>query len=110
MIAQANATLTKIERGGTSEDYDSPKGGGSNEWLGISRCYVGVRSATLTEGNVLNRTKVTYVLVDAAIVGTDIEPGDTLTIDGETHTVREVRNRQVDTLPLQPIRLDLEDE
>lgn len=110
MIPQTNATLTQIARGGASEDYDTAAGGGSSiVWQGISRCYVGVRSATVTEGNLLNQTKVTYAVVDGA-VWKDFAPGDVLTIDGATHKVREVRNRQVDTLPPQPVRLDLEDE
>lgn len=109
MIPQANATLTEVERGGTSEDYDAPSGADSNVWQGISRCYVGVRSATVTEGNVLNRTKVTYALIDGAL-GIAFETGDSLTIDGIVHKVREVRDRQIDVLAAQPIRLDLEDE
>lgn len=108
MIPQTNATLTSIERGGTSEDYDTPTGADSNVWQGISRCYVGVRSATLTEGNVLNRTKITYALIDGELG--PFSPGDTLTIDGKVHTVRDIRDRQVDVLPPQPIRLDFETE
>jgi hypothetical protein len=110
ILPQRNARLIAVARGGTSEDYDAAEGGDAAVWTGNADAYFGRRRATLTEGNALNRTQVSYVVVPGDL-GVEFRTDDTLTLerDDETWTVevREFNDRNIAGLPAQPIRLDL---
>lgn len=110
-LPQRNATLTKVARGGTSEDYDAPEGADPTAWEGSSDCYVGERRATLTEGRVLNRERVVYALVPGTL---DVRVGDTITYrrddagEPESRDVRAVKAPALTGLAPWPKRLDLD--
>lgn len=110
ILAQTNAKLVKVERGGTSEDYDVPDGADASVWEGSADAYFGRRRATMTEGSVLNRTQVSYVIVPGDL-DINFATGDVVTLDQGgnvwTETVREFNDRTAMNLAPQPIRLDL---
>lgn len=110
ILPQTNARLVAVARGGSSEDYDAPEGADGAVWNGDADAYFGRRRATLTEGNALNQTQVSYVIVPGDL-GFDFKTGDTLTLKREdvqwNVEVREFNDREIDGLEPQPIRLDL---
>lgn len=115
MIPQKNATVTAVTRGGVSEDYDAPSGAGASILLsGSFDAYVSSRHATMQEAATLDRTTISYGIVPGD-TGIDWQTGDVLTVALNRNggvierTVREVRDRQIDNLPPQPIRLDFEE-
>lgn len=113
LLPQRNAILLAVTRGGASEDYATNAGGGSSNLLGNTfDAYVGERRTTFAEAQALNRATISYAIVPGD-TRVDFVQGDVLTFErrGVTfeRTVREVRTRQVDGLPPQPVRLDLED-
>lgn len=110
ILPQRNAQLLSVARGGTSEDFDAPAGADASVWAGRRDVYFGRRRATLTEGNALNQTQISYVIVPGDL-GVQFKTGDTLTLkqgaDIWTEEVREFNDREIAELPPQPIRLDL---
>lgn len=109
-LPQSNATLTKVARGGTSEDYDAPAGADAAAWEGVTACYIGERRATMTEGQVLNRERIEYAIVPGTI---EVRTGDTITFtrDGGTPESRDVRAVKAPALRgigAWPKRLDLD--
>ncbi len=109
ILAQTNAKIVKVARGGTSEDYDVEDGADGTVWEGSADAYFGRRRATMTEGSVLNRTQLSYVIVPGDLVA--FQSGDVVTLDQHgvvwTETVREFNDRDEMNLAPQPIRLDL---
>lgn len=113
ILPQKNAELAAVGRGGASEDYDTAPGGAPAVWNGKVDAYVGERRATMVESQGLNVDTISFAIVPGDL-GVNFEAGDVLTLFNAagvsyTRTVREVRDRQIDVLPAQPIRLDLED-
>ena len=112
ILPQKNAKLVDVVRGGTSEDYAQSAGGGADVLARGVDAYVTERRATFAEAQALNRSTISYAIVpgDTGIV---FALGDTLRFEqnGGTfeRTVREVRNRQVDGLSPQPVRIDFEE-
>lgn len=114
ILAQKNAKLISVGRGGASEDYDTPSGGGSSAvWTGSVDAYFGRRRASAAEGSVLNQTSVAFVVVPGDLE-VDFATGDVVTLKQEgvtfTRKVREFADRELSFALSQPIRLDLEDE
>lgn len=113
MLPQTNGRVIAVTRGGTSADYDAPAGEGLTLPENGFECYATERRATFAEANALNRATIAYALVPGD-AGIEWQQGDVLTIrhsDGAVveRTVREIRARRIDTLPLQPVRLDFEE-
>jgi hypothetical protein len=112
MLPQTNAVLRRVERSGTSEDYDVAAGVDTAVWTGAVDAYLAHRRATLGESQAYNTPTVSYLVVDGRVPVT-FEAGDSVVLEQGgvelTRRVRDIRQRRVDVLPDLPIRLDLYD-
>lgn len=126
ILAQRNALLRRVSRSGASEDYgtagedydvpassDTTPTGGADVFIGSADAFYGSRRATMTEGSMLNRVRIDYVVVPGDL-GFDFATGDVVTIEQNgasfQRKVREFADRELAFTHSMPIRLDLEDE
>lgn len=87
-----NAVLTKIEGGGTSEDWDSPAGADTTRWTGTASAYLDEKILTQVNGNALDEVKQTRLVVPLT-QGKMVYRGDTITYtQGSDTFVRTVRD------------------
>lgn len=89
-----NATLTKIEGGGTSDDWDQPAGADTTRWTGTANAYLDEKILTEVNGNALDEIKQTRLVVPLDIGDLAVR-GDTVTYTQGANTfVRTVRDIQ----------------
>lgn len=81
----ANATLTSIAGGGTSEDYDTGPGADTARWTGSVDAYLQERLEAQVAGQQLDAVDVSRLVVPLA-EGLNARRGDTVTYSygGET--------------------------
>jgi hypothetical protein len=107
----SNATLTRVQGGGGSEDYDTGPTGGADKWAGATGVYVNDRTNRVTSAE-RSSVIVSRTVVVAAELRVDWQVGDTLSFTwrriAEQGSVRAIEISAVPGLP-GTVRLTLED-
>lgn len=97
-LAATNATLLRVEGGGTSEDYDTPAGGDAVRWESDVGAYVVDELVRSTAPGRVDEIRKTSLVVPAR-VGRMVRRGDTIVFryQGTDHqrAARDVRVTEI---------------